>query len=307
METNPSGTATPGGNGTGKNIIITILVLLVIVMGAKIYLDAQAQDSLEQELATTTEDLTGTRARLEEIKAELDQKIEEISKLGGDIESLKKAKEEVEATLKKNKAWSAKNIKELKERVEGYEKLLKMKDQELEELKSLNSALYSENNELKSSQNRLSDSLSRVARRRDELAGKVAIASQLRAENIRLVALTGSSREKESPFRSRQLTKLKLTFNLADNKVAPIEGKKIMYRIVTENGQVIFDLAKGSGTFILDGREEWYTGSREILFDNTRQELSFQYEKGSDYAEGNYTVELFADNYRIGSASFVVK
>jgi len=39
METNPSGTATPGGNGTGKNIVITILVLLVIVMGAKIYLD----------------------------------------------------------------------------------------------------------------------------------------------------------------------------------------------------------------------------------------------------------------------------
>jgi hypothetical protein len=96
-------------------------------------------------------------------------------------------------------------------------------------------------------------------------------------------------------------------FNLAENNVAPIEGKKIMIRVIDETGQVIFDMAKGSGAFIFNGKEEFYTAQQEILFDNTRQKLFFLYDKGSEYASGNYTVEIYAQDYEIGRAGFVVK
>jgi ubiquinone/menaquinone biosynthesis C-methylase UbiE len=119
--------------------------------------------------------------------------------------------------------------------------------------------------------------------------------------------VSSKGKERDSPFKNRQLQKIKVEFNLADNKVAPIEGKKILIRIVDENAQVIFDVAKGSGTFMLNGKEEFYTSAQEILFDNTKQKLTFFYEKGSEYAEGNYQVEIFADNYKIGTASFSVK
>ena len=98
-----------------------------------------------------------------------------------------------------------------------------------------------------------------------------------------------------------------MEFNLAENKVAPIEGKKIMIRVIDESGQVIFDVARGSGTFILNGKEEFFTASQEILFDNTHQKLTYIYEKGSEYASGNYRVEIYSDNYQIGSSEFVVK
>ena len=98
-----------------------------------------------------------------------------------------------------------------------------------------------------------------------------------------------------------------MEFNLADNKVAPVEGKKIIIRVTDENNQIIFDVAKGSGTFMLNGKEEFYTAAQEILFDNTRQKLTFFYEKGSDYNSGSYTMEIFADNYKIGNAQFEVK
>ena len=90
-------------------------------------------------------------------------------------------------------------------------------------------------------------------------------------------------------------------------KVAPIEGKKILIRIIDENNQVIFDVAKGSGTFIVEGKEEFYTAAQEILFDNTKQKLIFYYEKGSEYAEGNYQVEIFTDGYKMGTTPFTVK
>ncbi len=290
-----------------SSLIITILSIIVVLQAVKIFMDYREKNAVRTELEETTGDLSEARKRMEEIKLELDKKIAEISELGGNIEELTKAKAEVEATLKKNKAWSAKNIRELKDKVQGYEKLLKLKDEELEELRELNDALYTENNDLKVKQNKLNDSINRISRRRDELAGKVAIASQLRAENIRVFSVSGAGRERESPFRGRQIEKIKVTFSLAENKVAPIEGKKIFVRLLDENGQVIFDVARGSGTFKVDGREEWYTAIQEILFDNTRQTLTFFYEKGTEYASGNYTVEAWADNYRIGTAAFIVK
>lgn len=306
-----STTATPSPKSNKTNIIIALLSIVVIIQSVKIFMDYRDKSEYKQQLTVTTEDLTDTKQRLAEISTELDQKIAEIQKLGGDVADLKKAKAEIETQLKRNNSWSAKAIKELKDRVAGYEELLKAKDVELEQLKSMNNSLFSENRTLKTEINtqksKLSDSITRLSKNKDELATKVAIASQLKAENIKVVSVNDKGKERESPFKSKQLEKLKVEFNLAENKVAPIEGKKIYIRLIDENGQVIFDMARGSGSFMMNGKEEWYTAVQEILFDNTKQKLSFVYEKGSEYASGKYQVEIIADNYKMGGMAFVVK
>lgn len=270
-------------------------------------MDYQDKVAVNQQLATTEEDLATTMQRLKEIQTELEQKITEIEKLGGDLTELEKAKAEIDAELKRTRTRTSKNIMELKDRVEGYEELLKLKDEEIEKLKSVNKELFSENRTLKTKQNVLNDSINELARNKEELAGKVALASQLKAEQITVASVNGRGKERSSPFRSRQLEKLKVEFTIADNKVAPIEGKKIVIRVVDENGQVIFDVAKGSGTFLLNGKEEFYTAAQEILFDNTGQKLSFLYEKGSEYTAGTYQVEIFTDGYLMGRVEFKVK
>ncbi len=306
MESTP--TTPPEKSGKNKTIIIiALLSIIVIIQGVKIYLDSQDHAVLTEQKANVEEDLAGTMLRLKEIQTELDQKIIEIKKLGGDISDLQKAKGEIDVQLKRNVARSSKAIKELKDRVEGYEELLKLKDEEIEKLKSVNKELFSENKQLKTQKNVLNDSINRLATTKDALATKVAIASQLKAENLSVLAVNGKGKERESPFKNKQVEKLKVEFNLAENKVAPIEGKKIMIRIVDENNQVLFDVARGSGTFMLNNKEEFYTAIQEILFDNTRQKLSFLYEKGSDYSSGNYTVEIYTDGYQIGMSRFVVK
>ena len=288
-------------------IIIALLSIIVIIQSIKIYLDYQDKAEVNQQLATTEEDLATTMQQLKDIQIELDQKIIDLEKLGGDITELEKAKAEVDAELKRTRSRTSRNIKELKDRVDGYEQLLKLKDEELEKLKSLNKELYSENRNLKTTQNQLSDSINRLAKNKDELANKVAIASQLKAENVSVVSVNSRGKERTSPFRSKQLETLKVDFNIAENKVAPVEGKKIMIKVTDENGQVIFDVAKGSGTFMLDGKEEFCTVAKEILFDNTRQQLSFIYEKGSEYASGTYTIDIYTDGYKMGQVSFTVK
>jgi len=287
-------------------IAIALLSIIVIIQSVKIYLDYQQKIEVKEQLTNTEEELATTMQRLNEIKTELDAKIIEIDRLGGDVTELRKAKAEVESQLKRNNARSARDIQELKDRVEGYEELLVLKDNEIARLKSLNTELFSENKTLKTTQNTLSDSINQLTNSKQELATKVAIASQLKAENIVILAVSGK-RERESPFRNRQLEKLKVEFNIAENKVAPVEGKKILIKVTDQDGKVIFDVAKGSGTFILDGKEEFYTAAQDILYDNTHQKLSFLYEKGSDYPAGTYTMDVFTEGYKMGTAQFVVR
>jgi len=288
-------------------IIIALLSVIIIVQFVNTYFTRQEREELRVEKATTEEELATTMQRLTEISNELDQKIAEIEKLGGDVSELTKAKEEIETELKRSRRANGQVIKELKDRVEGYEVLLKNKDEEIDRLKNVNTVLLSENTTLKTQKNILGDSINKLAQTKEELAGKVAIASQLKAENVRIVAVNDRGRERESPFRNRQVGKLKVDFNLAENNVAPVEGKKIMIRIIDENNQVLFDVARGSGTFIYDGKEEFYTAAQEVLFDNTRQKLTYIYDKGSDYAPGNYTLEIYCDDYKMGTGKFSVK
>ena len=288
-------------------VIIALMAIIIIIQGIKIYLDTKEKQEVRTALITTEEELATTMQRLTEINAELDEKIAQVTKLGGDVSDLEQAKAEIDEELRRNKRATGKEIKALKDRVEGYELLLKNKDEEIAKLQTVNKELLTENRSLKTQQNRLGDSLNRLSQSKEELATKVAIASQLKAENINIVALNDRGKERDSPFRKKQIAQLKIDFNLAENSVAPIEGKKIMIRVIDENGQVLFDVARGSGTFLFNGKEEFYTAAQEILFDNTRQQLTFLYDKGSEYPEGNYRLEIYTDDYLIGQGEFAVK
>ena len=288
-------------------VIIAFMAIVIIIQGIKIYLDTKEKQDVRTQLITTEEELATTMQRLKDINTELDEKIAQVEKLGGDVSDLEQAKSKIEEELKRTKRATGKEIKALKDRVEGYELLLKNKDTEIQKLQSVNKELLTENRSLKTEKNQLGDSLNRLSQSKDELAGKVAIASQLKAENIRIVALNDRGKERPSPFRAKQISQLRIEFNLAENSVAPIEGKKIMIRIIDENGQVLFDVARGSGTFIFDGKEEFYTAAQEVLFDNTRQKLTYVYDKGSEYSPGTYTLEIYTDDYLIGRGDFVVK
>ncbi|MDX1629586.1 MAG: chromosome segregation protein SMC [Fulvivirga sp.] len=290
-----------------STILLIIFAIIIIVQGIKIYLDHQESVAQEAQLASTEDELATTLQQLTDIKEELEIKIIQIDSLGGDIEELQQAKAEIEEELAKTQRRSRSTIAALRDKVDGYELLLKNKDKEIEKLKALNDELLTENTTLKTEKNVLSDSLNELNVSKEELASKVAIASQLKAENIQVLAVNKRDKERESPFKNRHIEKLKVVFNIAENEVAPIEGKEIMIRIIDPKGQVIFDVSKGSGTFMIDGKEMFFTASKEILYDRTRQQLTFEYDKGSDYAEGLFNLEVYTDDYKMGSTQFEVK
>lgn len=298
------------GKGKRDQIRIILIVAIAIVLlgsGYKIYTDSQARKALQTEYDQTRTMLT---TKLDSISGELSNKISEIARLGGNIDSLVVLKDSITAQrdqLQRTRMANKALIQRLDRKVTGYEELLVAKDEEIADLKELNSQLLVENNELKEEQNELNKTINEAEERQQELKNQINLAAKLKAENIQVFNVNSRGREREGDFRQRQAEKIKVTFNLAENEVAPVAGHQIMIQVVDPAGNVVFDVAKGSGSFKIDGREQFYTSMQQIVFDNSKQALSFVYDKGSEFAIGDHKIIIWADNYEIGRATFGVR
>jgi regulator of replication initiation timing len=290
---------------SNKTLIYVVAILAVLLVGA-LALNFVRENNLKD----TNARLMVAYSQLDSIGNEMDSKIMQIEQLGGNVEELTTIRDSLELekeSLLEARTRSNKQISDLRNRVEGYRELLVMKDVEISELKKVNQTLVVENKELKTERNVLNQTLRDVEKTKEQLTEKVQIASRLEAEHISVAALNDRGRVREDEFRARQVSRLQVKFNIAKNDVAPVSGKEILMRIIDDNGNVLFDVARGSGTFELDGKETFYTEKQEILFDNSRQEVNFLYEKGSEYLPGRYVMELYTDGYLMGRKSFRVK
>ena len=287
-------------------VLIGILSVFVVVIVFLIYQNNRINSSRKEK----EEALDEAYLQLDSLSNELDDRILTISQLGGEIDTLLKIKEQLETEKKDlldQEKRRLRTISGLQDKVEGYQELLLAKDEEINQLRNINEQLLSENTELKVETQELNQSIQSINKEKNELNQKVALASRLEVEGMTVYAVRDNGRTKENEFRNRHIDQLKITFSIAENKVAPIEGKELLIRVIAPDGNEIFDVTRGSGTFIFEGREIFYTVKKEILYDRSKQQVEVFYDKGSEYATGQYTVEIYTDDYRMGTGTFIVK
>ncbi|GGF16546.1 coiled-coil domain-containing protein [Echinicola rosea] len=294
-------------NGKGKNILIIILLLLVIFSGVKLYFDSVDKSQKTEEILILSEENNELNLRIDSMAYQLDLRINEIQNLGGNVDSLIVLKEQLLAERNTDRNRSAAEINELNKKIDGFSGVLTEKDSEIEKLKQVNQQLFTENQDLKTSKAEIEDSIVQLNLKQEKLEEKVNIAQKLHAENIVVAAVNSRGKEREGSFRNRHLEKLKISFDLTENNVAEPGSRDIFVQVVAPNNQVIFDIAKGSGTFSIDGREEFYTSKQAILYDNSKKSLIYLYQKETDYPEGIYEVKIYSEGFNIGNESFEIK
>lgn len=295
----------PKKNRTPIFIVITFLLLAAVVF---FYMQKQR---LEEENAVQLEEILATQSQLDSISNQLTLKIEEIRELGGQVDTLEALKaqlEEDKLTLRNTTKNQRSEINRLNNRVSGYKELLLIKDEEIVQLKVLNEQLAEENTTLKVEKNQLNQTVQQLEENKKELASKVAYASRLQIEGMQVNAINDSGKERDGgEYRNRHIQQLKIQFTVVENEIAPIEGKELLLRVIAPDGNVLFDVTRGSGSFTFENREMFYTAKQEILYDRNNQLVTFLYNKGSDYAVGQHKIEVYTDEYLMGKGSFMVK
>lgn len=290
-----------------RSLLYTAFGVIIILFAIKVVLDYREKQELQEFYQSEME---AAKVKLDDLDAELKEKIIEIDSLGGDIDDLLEVQEQITEErdqLQRTRQANRQLISRLRRKTDGYEELLREKDKEIKKLKEVNDRLVTENTDLKVEANELNRSIVTLNEDKQELEEKVEVASRLKVEHLEVFSVSKSGKERTGVLRNRNLKKIKVTFAIEKNDVAPLEAKEIMIRLIDENEQVIFDVNKGSGSFMLDGKETFYTSSQDILFDNSNQQLTFVYEKGTKYEPGTYKMEVFTDGYLMGATSFIIK
>ncbi|MGV3541316.1 MAG: hypothetical protein ACO1OQ_15980 [Rufibacter sp.] len=311
-------TETPEKDSNRKLLVVGLIIVLLSINGILIYMQQQkTKESEEQKeiIKVKNTELENQIKVYEALKADYERQSTELRALGLSNDSLETRIAAINSDLAqlrsfRNSSFSLADQRRFQERAQNLEVALRRKDEEMAKLQEANDELFTEVTGLKTTQNKLSDSITRISTTNKDLEEKVALASKLEAQNIQVTILNSRGKEKEDDeeeYRAKQVDKIKFTFRLAKNEVAPKENKEIMMRLIEPDGSALYNLATGSGTFEYEGKEIFYTAKRDIVFDNTQQQVTFLYSKGSPYKEGKHTVELYSGGYLIGTKTFTLK
>ncbi|HEX8428272.1 hypothetical protein [Hymenobacter sp.] len=299
-------------------LIVALALVLLGINGVLYWMNRQKTEENEQLTTQVAEKDTKLQDQIkqyETLKADFERQSQEVQSMGLSNDSLESKIASINADLLKLRSFKAgsfsiKEQQRFRQRAINFENQLRKKDEEIAQLKADNEALYTETTTLKERQNKLTDTITTIARSNQELSEKVAVASRLQAENIRIGVLNSRDKEKDdddNEFKAKRVDKVKITFNLARNDVSPKETKQIMLRLIEPDGAALYNLSTGGGTFMIDGSEAFYTAKQDLVFDNTRQPVQFLYAKGAAYKTGQHTVELYEGGVMIGKTSFTLK
>ena len=304
---------TPKSNNK-KSLIILLFALLAIVIGVLVYLNIQKSGDLDTaketivlkdkelnekliEMNKLKEDLTGLQAQNEQMGVQNDSLNAQIEQLNTMIKS-----------IKSNQAASTAQRKQLDVAIARLKVERDNYVAEIQLLKAKNDSLNTDVQTLQTEKSKMGESINELGNTNKDLADKVAIASILKTEKITVSVLTSKGKVLEGDeFKASKIDKLKITFKLADNKVAKQNEKTVYLRIIDPSNAALYDLATGGGMFDYEDKSIAYTAKKEITFQNNGAEESFVYAKGSEFAKGRHAIELYAEGSKIGTGYFIVK
>lgn len=308
----------PRQNNSRVLLWVALVLVLLGINGVLFYLNSQKKTENEQlttQVQATDSKLTEQIKQYEDLKASYERQSQELQKLGLSNDSLNSRLSGINADLLRLRSFKAGSFslaeqQRFKQRALNLETQLKKRDEEIAELKKSNENLYTETTTLKERQNKLTDTISTIAKSNQELSGKVSVASRIQADNIHVSVLTAKNKEKDDDkeeFKAKRVDRVKVTFSLARNDVTPKDTKTIYLRILEPDGAALYNLSTGGGTFTVDGQEAFYTQKQDVVFDNTKQKAEFVYAKGGDYKIGQHTVELYEGGAMMGKTTFTLK
>lgn len=311
---------------SSNNSVLKAGLILAIALAALfgfLYFNARQENSkLNIDVTQKERTLLTTQSKLDSIGRELDAKIAEVTALGGQVEELESLKLQLEQDKKSLMNSKSVSVRDFNNKIKNYEAILVQKDVEIARLRAENGILTTQNQTLTSEvstlqtvkstletqKSALNDSVTSYSARNRELSDKVTLAAALKALNININAINSRGRERDGgDYKARRIDKIKIGFKLLENPLTKKGNKTIYMRLIDPSGNVISDMATGSGSFNFGGKETVYTAKQTVFYDNTGQTVDYIYSRGAPYEAGTYGVELYAEDFRIGQTSFTVK
>jgi len=216
----------------------------------------------------------------------------EIAKLKTEIKSILSKKNATASEL----AIAKKKIGELNNNISSYVA-------EIEKLKGENQQLTEKNELITTEKQAMEKNLAETQTEKKRLEDVVDVGSTLHASGINVIPINeqSSGKEKETTT-AKRVDKLRIVFNLDENRIAPSGEKKLYVCLYTPDGKPVSIKAYGSGTFnTREEGEKFYTNKIRVSYQKgKRTAVSFDWRQDQAFQIGDYKVEVYHNGFKIG-------
>jgi hypothetical protein len=177
-------------------------------------------------------------------------------------------------------------------------------------------SLYTVNKELKDKNVEITDKFEKeqvktteLTKDKEQLTEKVSLASTLKAYNIKGVPVKSKSggKKEEVVDKAKKADRIKVSFTLSENLIAPSGSKNIFVRIARPDDRIMTVADDDAHSFEYNGQNIQYSLKESIDYQNKAVDLILYWDKIEDFTEGTYVVSVFTDGYLIGESQFVLK
>ncbi len=202
--------------------------------------------------------------------------------------------------LRRVKSTDAIEITRLKKELATVRAVIRSYVMEIDSLNKVNANLTQENTRVKGQYEAATRQIEGLSSERRSLSEKVAIAAQLDATGISLVA---KNKRGKATDQIDKATTLQVSFNITRNVTAASGVKDIYVRIMSPTG----NLLNGAGSFSYENRMLQYSMKRSVEYNGEETPVTLFWNVSQALVAGTYQVSIFADGNMIGSRSFAFK
>lgn len=295
----------------GRKLVRLGGILVIVALLGLIVLSFSSCNSKTEQMQAQIDSLKLVNDQLqlageyEQLNTEFQQYENQAQYLQNDslIEKYAEAKDKVEkllVELKTQKITSGKRIKELQDEISTLKKLMRHYVAVIDSLGKENAGLKAENKEIKEKNRQLVSQVSSVSEKNQVLSQRMELAEKLNLTGLRFTPVNKRGKTEKRIGKAKQLI---VSFTIPQNNSTPVGEKTFYVRIVSPEGNVL-----GNGaTFPFEGGNVVYTERKTIEYDQQEVSLTVYHNVNTVLSKGNYTVEVFVDNYRLVSRSFMME
>ncbi len=288
-----------------KKILIPLIGVLVFLIGAVIFLVFNLNEQKEanrdmQELANLEKkEMENEYEQFARQYSEMKTQINNDSIVAQLTQEQLRTQQLLEE-LKNVKSTNAREIARLKKELATVRAVLRSYVLEIDSLNRVNQTLADENNRMKGQYAEATRQIEGLSSEKASLSEKVAIAAQLDATSIRMMA---KKKNGKAVKKIKDCKSIEVSFVIARNVTATNGLRTFYVRITTPTGAVL-----GNGaTFNYENRNIEYSMKKSVEYTGEEVSVSTYWNVAEFLSAGNYNVSIFADGNMIGSQTFNFK
>lgn len=199
--------------------------------------------------------------------------------------------------LRQVKSTDAREITRLKKELATVRAVLRSYVLEIDSLNRLNQNLMAENTRVKGQYDEATRQIAGLNSEKASLSEKVAVAAQLDATGINMVA----KKKNGKPVRRiKDCKSIEVSFRITRNVTAANGVRTVYVRITTPTGAVL----GGGGTFAYENRNLECSMKKSIEYTGEETPVTVYREVSEFLSKGTYNVSVFVDGNMIGTRSF---